>query len=399
MLYKNIFFKNNLTKKYKIVFKRKKAYLDLIKEYRNNKIPLFSSFRKDYKLDFGKKTIQKFKKKKNIVIIGMGGSILGSKAIYSFFRNKIKKNFHFLDNLDEANLSKLFSKKLSKTLYIFISKSGNTIETVSNFFLIKKKSKKDSSFLFVTEKKKNILYDLAQKLKYEVIEHKNYIGGRYSVLSEAGMLPTALMNLDINKFKNFNHLIKDKKFINMLLQNTQSLYTLSKRNISNSVILSYDSDLEDLGYWYQQLVAESLGKKGKGFTPVVSTAPKDHHSLLQLYLDGPKNKFFTILSSKSEKKFILRNDLLLKDIKFLNGKKLANIVASQKMALEKSFITKNIPYRSFNFLKKNEEELGFIFTFFILETVLLSRLMRVNPFDQPAVESVKINTKKILLRN
>ena len=399
MLYKNIFFKNNLTKKYKIVFKRKKAYLDLIKEYRNNKIPLFSSFRKDYKLDFGKKTIQKFKKKKNIVIIGMGGSILGSKAIYSFFRNKIKKNFHFLDNLDEANLSKLFSKKLSKTLYIFISKSGNTIETVSNFFLIKKKSKKDSSFLFVTEKKKNILYDLAQKLKYEVIEHKNYIGGRYSVLSEVGMLPAALMNLDINKFKNFNHLIKDKKFINILLQNTQSLYALSKRNTSNSVILSYDSDLEDLSYWYQQLVAESLGKKGKGFTPVVSTAPKDHHSLLQLYLDGPKNKFFTILSSKSEKKFILRNDLLLKDIKFLNGKKLANIVASQKMALEKSFIRKNIPYRSFNFLKKNEEELGFIFTFFILETVLLSRLMRVNPFDQPAVESVKIDTKKILLKN
>ena len=296
-------------------------------------------------------------------------------------------------------MSKLFSKKLSKTLYIFVSKSGNTIETVSNFFLIKKKSKKDSSFLFVTEKKKNILYDLAQKLKYEVIEHKNYIGGRYSVLSEAGMLPTALMNLDINKFKNFNHLIKDKKFINMLLQNTQSLYTLSKRNISNSVILSYDSDLEDLGYWYQQLVAESLGKKGKGFTPVVSTAPKDHHSLLQLYLDGPKNKFFTILSSKSEKKFILRNDLFLKDMKFLNGKKLANIVASQKMALEKSFIRKNIPYRSFNFLKKNEEELGFIFTFFILETVLLSRLMRVNPFDQPAVESVKIDTKKILLKN
>jgi len=120
---------------------------------------------------------------------------------------------------------------------------------------------------------------------------------------------------------------------------------------------------------------------------------------LQLYLDGPKNKFFTILSSKSEKKFILRNDLFLKDMKFLNGKKLANIVASQKMALEKSFIRKNIPYRSFNFLKKNEEELGFIFTFFILETVLLSRLMRVNPFDQPAVESVKIDTKKILLKN
>ena len=270
---------------------------------------------------------------------------------------------------------------------------------MSNFILIKKKIKKDSSILFITEKRKNILHRLAKELKYEIIEHKNYIGGRYSVLSESGMLPATLMNLKVSKFKNFNSIIKNKKFVDNLLTNTQNLYELSKNNISNSIILSYDSDLEDLSYWYQQLVAESLGKKGKGFMPIVSIAPKDHHSLLQLYLDGPKNKFFTILSSKNDKKFKLKYNSTLQDLKFLNGKKLDNVISAQKIALEKNFIEKKIPYRSFHFLKKNEEELGFIFTFFILETVLLSRLMKLNPFDQPAVESVKADTKKILLRN
>ena len=399
MLHKNIFFKNYLIKRKKRISKIKKIYSNLINEYKNNNIPLFSSFAGYYKFAFKKNILQKFKNKKNIVIVGVGGSILGSKAIYSFLQDKIKKKFHFLDNLSERNLFQLFSKKLSKSLYIFISKSGNTIETVSNFILIKKKIKKDSSILFITEKRKNILYHLAKKLRYDIIEHKNYIGGRYSVLSESGMLPAALMNLKVSKFKNFNSLIKNKKFIHNLLTNTQNLYELSKNNISNSIILSYDSDLEDLSYWYQQLVAESLGKKGKGFMPIVSIAPKDHHSLLQLYLDGPKNKFFTILSSKNDKKFKLKYNSTLQDLKFLNGKKLDNVISAQKIALEKNFIEKKIPYRSFHFLKKNEEELGFIFTFFILETVLLSRLMKLNPFDQPAVESVKVDTKKILLRN
>ena len=158
MLHKNIFFKNYLIKRKKRISKIKKIYSNLINEYKNNDIPLFSSFAGDYKFDFKKNILQKFKNKKNIVIVGVGGSILGSKAIYSFLQDKIKKKIHFLDNLSERNLFQLFSKKLSKSLYIFISKSGNTIETVSNFILIKKKIKKDSSILFITEKRKNILH-------------------------------------------------------------------------------------------------------------------------------------------------------------------------------------------------------------------------------------------------
>ena len=166
----------------------------------------------------------------------------------------------------------------------------------------------------------------------------------------------------------------------------------------NSINLKYDPDMNDLGYWYQQLIAESLGKKGKGFIPMVSIMPKDHHSLLQLYLDGPKNNFFTIFASRHQKKYRLSNYLIPKSIKYIAKKNLETILYAQRKAMENALIKNRIPFRIFYFLKKREQELGTIFTFFVLETILLSRLMKLNPFDQPAVENVKQDTKKILLK-
>ncbi len=212
------------------------------------------------------------------------------------------------------------------------------------------------------------------------------------------MLPAELMNLKVNKFKNLNYLINNKNFVDRLIYNVSCLYNLSKQKISNSVILSYDPDMNDLGYWYQQLIAESLGKKGKGFIPMVSAMPKDHHSLLQLYLDGPKNNFFTIFSSIHQKKYRLSNYLIPKSIKYIANKNLETILYAQRKAVENSLIKNRIPFRTFYFLKKREEELGTIFTFFVLETILLSKLMKLNPFDQPAVEFVKKETRKILSR-
>jgi len=177
------------------------------------------------------------------------------------------------------------------------------------------------------------------------------------------------------------------------------LYDLSKQKILNSIILNYDSDMNNLGYWYQQLMAESLGKEGKGFIPMVSSMPKDHHSLLQLYLGGPKNNFFTIFTSKHQKKYRLSNYLIPKSIKYVAKKNLETILYAQKKAVENAFIKKKIPFRTFYFLKKREEELGTIFTFFVLETILLSKLMKLNPFDQPEVETIKQDTNKILLKN
>jgi len=399
MLIKTILFKNNLIKKIKSknILKTKKKFWELKKDYKEKKIALLTSFEKNYKLSYSKKLVKVLRKNKNIILVGMGGSILGAKVLYSFLKRKIKKKFFFLDNLSEKNILELNSKKFIKAAYIFISKSGNTVETITNVNLIIQ-NKKNNTKIFITEKTNNAITEIANKLKAEIIEHKNFIGGRYSVMSEVGMLPAELMNLNIKKFKNLNYLINNKNFVNQLISDVSCLYDLSKKNILNSIILNYDPDMSDLGYWYQQLIAESLGKKGKGFIPMVSIMPKDHHSLLQLYLDGPKNNFFTIFASRHQKKYRLSNYLIPKSIKYIAKKNLETILYAQRKAMENALIKNRVPFRIFYFLKKREQELGTIFTFFVLETILLSRLMKLNPFDQPAVENVKQDTKKILLK-
>ena len=401
MLSQNIFFSNNLIKKKKsknILITRKK-FSELINNYREGKILVLQSFEKSYKLAYSSKLIQTLRKKKNIILVGMGGSILGTKAIYSFLKHKIKKNLFFLDNLGEKNISEIYSKKFKNSVYIIISKSGNTIETITNMNLILKNKKKTNKVIFITENKNNGIKLIANKLKEEIIEHKNFIGGRYSVLSEVGMLPSELMNLKPRKFKNLNYLINNKNFVNHLIRNVSNLYDLTKKKYSNSIILNYDENTLDLGYWYQQLIAESLGKKGKGYMPVISSNPKDHHSLLQLYLDGPKNNFFTIFASKHQNKYDLSRDLIPNPVQFIAKKNIENIFDAQRLSMMRALTKKKIPYRTVYFLKKGEKELGTVFTFFVLETILLSRLINVSPFDQPAVESVKKDTKKILLRN
>ena len=279
-----------------------------------------------------------------------------------------------------------------------VSKSGNTLETLSNLGAIFSKKILKNKLVIITEISDNALMSIATKYQAEIIEHKEFIGGRYSVLSETGMYPAALMGLNLMKFKNLNRLMKNKNFVNSLMQNVASIFTLISKGIKNSVILNYDSDLTDLGYWYQQLVAESLGKKGKGINPFLSFGPKDHHSLLQLYLDGPKDKFFTFLnsSSKSENKLKISTNFISNNMDFLNNKKLKFIIDSQCNATKNIFHSKKIPFRQILFDRKDENQLGEIFTFFVLETILLSRLMNVNPFDQPAVEQVKIKTKEFL---
>ena len=202
IVYKNFNNKINLSHKKKL-----NKFLNinhLIKKY-----PLLNSLKINYDYSFKKKELKKYKKYSEFNVIGMGGSILGSEAIYNFLNHKIKKKFYFFNNLKIQNIRK--SNK--KCLNIIVSKSGNTLETISNFNLILTKQKKNKN-LIITENKKNILRSLAYKLKSDVLDHKNYIGGRYSVLSEVGMVPAELMGLNEKKFKRLNYLIKNKKFVN-----------------------------------------------------------------------------------------------------------------------------------------------------------------------------------------
>ena len=399
MLNINNFFNNFKSPKFQNNLKKtKNLFLSLKNELENYEIPMMESYEKNYKFDFSEKTVKRFLKYKNVIVIGMGGSILGTKSIYSFFKEKIKKNFFFFDNLD-VNLNYEFKKikNLKNSCFIVVSKSGNTLETITNLGVIFSKTLLKNKLIIITEIMSNGLMSVADKYNAKVIEHKKFIGGRYSVFSESSMFPAALMNLNLRKFKNLKMLLKNKNFIFSLVKNVAAIFTLNTQGVNNSVILNYDSSLNNLGYWYQQLVAESLGKKGRGINPMLSFGPKDHHSLLQLYLDGPKDKFFTFFNpSKKENKYKISKDVIPNSMKFLKNKNLNFIVNAQCDAIKNIFKLKKIPFRQITFNKKNEEELGELFTFFVLETILLSRLIKVNPFDQPAVDQVKVQTKRFL---
>ena len=347
----------------------------------------FKSFKKNYKYTYDKKIIQKYKAIKNINIIGMGGSSLGSKAIYNFLIQKIKKKVSFYENVNLKKESK------TKALNIIVSKSGNTLETIVNFNARYNNKNKN---IFITEKTNNYLQKLANKLKSDVIEHKNFIGGRFSVLSEVGMLPAQLMGLNERKFKNYNNLIIKKNFLNNLIHNVLSTYQYVKAKRFNSVILNYDPKSEDFFKWYQQLISESLGKNSKGILPIISTMPKDNHSILQLYLSGFKSNFYTFYITEEKNSPKLNSQLLFNSFNFLKKKNIFEILNSQRIATENIFKLKKIPFRSFYIKKRNEETLGELFSFFTLEVILLSHLLKVNPLDQPSVELVKKETFKIL---
>ena len=386
MLTSGIYLKNFKKNKKTNSSQVKKKLLLLFKE----KNYILDSLKKNYKDSFSKKIINKYKKYSTFKVIGMGGSTLGTQTIYEFFKDIVKKDFVFIDNLTQKKLN----TKNKRSVNLVVSKSGNTIETVvnSNIYI----RRKDAN-IFVTENKDNYLLKLANKLKAEIVHHNNYIGGRYSVLSEVGMLPAELMGLDANKFRQLNSLIKNKQFINSLVSGISSTLNYIKNKKYNSIILNYDEKSENLFKWYQQLVAESLGKKSKGLLPIVSNMPKDNHSVMQLYLDGFKNNFYTFFYTNELKSESLKSSQILSPQKFLTGKNLSNIMYAQKIATENVFKKKKIPFRSFEIKKRNEKTLGELFCFFILETILIGKLLNVNPYDQPAVELIKSETKKLLI--
>ncbi len=384
MLTSGIKFLNFKEKKKNLIVKKK------LKSILQSKNVIVQSLSKSYINSFNKKVVKKYKKISNFRIIGMGGSTLGSQAIYDFLSHKIKKNFVFIDNLDASKKK----KKEKKYTNIIISKSGNTVETIANSNILIKKKEKN---IFITENKNSYLFQLAQKLKAEIIHHNNFIGGRYSVLSEVGMLPAELMGLNSNNFKQLNNIIKNKNFLNLLISNVSTtLYYINKKKF-NSIIINYDEKSKNLFSWYQQLIAESLGKKSKGLLPIISLMPKDNHSVMQLYLDGFKNNFFTFFYVKEKKSLKIENKDILSSQKFLKNQDINKIIFAQKKATQKVFRYKNIPFRSFEISNRDEKTLGELFCFFILETILIGKSLKLNPFDQPAVELIKKETKKLLI--
>ena len=369
-----------------------KKIKDELYKYNRN---LLNSFSNNPKYNFSFKKIKKFRRFNTVVMIGMGGSILGSKAIYSFLKKKINKKFIFIDNLDQDFLEDIKKQnQLKKSLFLVVSKSGNTSETLVNLSFFKTYIKK-SNIIIISENKKNVLANYARQKNYTFITHNHFIGGRYSIFSEVGMLSAYLMGLNPSKFK--KNIIKILNNDKLLATSIQKLHKIKITKFKTIIFLNYLPELNDFLFWCQQLLAESLGKKGKGIIPIISGAPKDHHSLLQLYLDGPKDKTFYIFSCKNKKKLKIKFKSYGKEIIYLNNKNYEDVKKSQKNAFKKILKDKNIPHREILVNRFDENTIGKLFFLFIFETIAIAKMLKVNPYDQPAVEEVKILSKKFLL--
>ena len=355
---------------------------------------------------------KKLKNFKTVLFLGTGGSSLGGKTLVSFNNYLFEKSFpniFFLENIDEHSINCLVNRiDLNNTAVVVISKSGETIETISQFFFIKNKMKsvkdKHNRFFVITENKKSTLKDIQESEGYYFIEHKKNIGGRFSIFSVVGLLPAAISGFKINEFREGGLLFLEhitnhngKLFDDLFLIST-SLIKMSKENYNISVFMPYVDRLYNLSYWYRQLWAESVGKNNMGITPVNALGTVDQHSQLQLYLDGPKDKFFTFISTKfNHSKHTLDCSFgKNKKYKLLHNKSLEKLLFFEMKATIEILKKKKMPIRVIEINEINEGSLGSIVMYFFIETIFSCYLMNVNPFDQPAVEEGKTLTKKFL---
>jgi len=343
---------------------------------------------------FLKKIILKKKLHKNILIVGMGGSVLGTKMLSSFFG--LDKNYYFLDSLNNSAVNDLIRRDLSKFSIFIISKSGQTLETLTNCNIIlnnfnKRKKEISKNFIIISERN-SILFNFAKKNNILFFEHNINLSGRYSVLSEAGLL---MFNLDYKKIMQGINSVLKKDLKKNLINNAATLLTLiTKSKIDTHVSLIYTHNLLNYGYWHQQLLAESIGKNGKDFTPIISECPKDHHSIMQLYLDGKRNKFFTFFKTINNK-----IDQPIKDYfdQKLKKNSLNNIVDAQFNATIKVFKKNLIPFRVILIdQKKPIQSFISLLVYSMLETAILCKALDLNPFNQPAVEAIKKETYSLL---
>jgi len=386
------FLKNNSTSYKNNFIKCSKIFKDLLVNKENF---FFNTLSAEYQKTVSlKKSILKQKLHKNILVIGMGGSVLGSKMFSSFFG--LDKNYYFLDNLNNSIVNNFIKKDLSKFSIFIISKSGKTLETLTNCNIIlnnfnKRKKNISKNFIVISERN-NILSNFAKKNNLMFFEHNINLSGRYSVLSEVGLL---MFNLDYKKIiQGINSVLK-KGLNKNLIRNAATLLTLIKKSkIDTHVSLIYSHNLLSYGYWHQQLLAESIGKKGKDFTPIISECPKDHHSIMQLYLDGKKNKFFTFFKTINNKLDQPIKDYF--DQKFKRNS-LNNIIDSQFNATINIFKKNLIPFRVVLIdQKKPIKSFISLIVYSMLETAILCKALNLNPFNQPAVEEIKKETYSLL---
>ena len=327
------------------------------------------------------------------MIIGIGGSSAGIKSFVKY----TNQEYLFIDNLNYSLIENILNNKniLDYSIYV-ISKSGNTFETLAALNLLYQHANKMgllkklfSQMTCITEEGDNYLYNFAKKHNIRIIKHNKKIGGRYSFFSETGILPLNLNETDVFDNCKYNNFLGDDH--KSAIINSAVILTIQEtKKISKYVNLFYDEKLKYFGEWFNQLHAESLGKKNKGLTPMYSICPRDHHSMAQLYLDGPKDNYFTVYPPENISNFSKFEKLNFLNIENQTPKEL---ILSQYNAIQKVFIEQNLPFRTIS-IGENNLNIFQLYLYFFLETIILGKAQNINPYDQPAVEAIKIKTLK-----
>lgn len=353
-------------------------------------------------LDFVKKNQEKFE---NILVLGIGGSALGEKALiqalktpyWNFLDKKGRKGYpkiFFLDTTDPDqifHLAKLLD--LRKTLLIVISKSGKTAEPISLFLHFSKLCKKN--IIIITGPNRNPLKEISEKENFQTFYIPENVSGRFSIFSPVGLLPAALVGINIKKIIEGAKKTKIKQAIELA---EAQFFLDAKKNKNITVILPYSERLEKFADWYTQLLAESIGKKAKiGPTPLKATGPRDQHSLLQLFMDGPNNKFFIFIENKKFKhKIKIPAIYKNKQINYLHNKTFNLLISAQLQGTREALMKRDRPCITLTLNEINEEVIGQLFYLFELQVALLGEFYGVNAFNQPGVELGKKLTKKYL---
>ena len=343
----------------------------------------------------------------SVLVLGTGGSSLGAQTLCALRYAGLglpqpKPHLYFMDNIDPDTFEDLFKAiDLKTTGVLAVSKSGSTAETLSQLLVIMDKFKdavgegalKDH-ITVITEPKDSPLARIAKGNSLRTLEHHTQIGGRFSVFSNVGMLPALIAGLDVRMIRDGAKRVLANP--ELPLKGAQAIYQLyDEKKITNTVLMPYLDRLFLFAGWFRQLWAESLGKDGKGLTPIRALGTVDQHSQTQLYLDGPKDKFFTfILSScKGRGETFQSKD---PDLAYLNGKTMGDLLDAEQRATVESLFEKKHPIRVLLVDVLTEESLGALLMHFMIETIVTADLLKVDAFDQPAVERGKVLTREYL---
>lgn len=347
----------------------------------------------------------------NVVIVGIGGSSLGAQVLVSLAENGNGPNLHFWDTLDFHVMEPhLKDEALQKTAFLLVSKSGSTPEILAQTLIViealnnfggKDAVKKHA--LVICEPGDNALGRIATKWNLQRLDHDPNVGGRYSVFSLVGALPALIVGIDMKAVRAGAQEVLDDAMTNpesaprVGASLHKALHDIS--GVSLNVLMPYAKQLEPLTDWFRQLWAESIGKEGRGTTPIDALGPIDQHSQLQLWLDGPNDKFFTLIINNADDASPLM-DVSLADndpeLDYLKDHRISDVVHAEGIATAETLAARGKYLRRMEIDRLDEKTLGALLMHFILETIFTCHLFDVNPFDQPAVEDGKKLTKMYL---